>query len=232
MRAWLPHGRLLTRCVAIVLVVAAVSAGCGGSSIAARANTNTRGALSASSPLIVATTVPFGDPSDTEPSATFPGAVTYTSVEELRDHLVGAGGQCSDFTAYAIVGAELGAGSCNRGNTVLSVFKTQPARDHIVDGLRQSQAESKLGNVVLVGPNWIINSDRETIEKVGPALGGTAYYSEYQPSKPHDSEQWTMALGIAIVIVLPLLVLAIFLVVARSTSKAKGPRPPPPPYVG
>jgi hypothetical protein len=98
----------------------------------------------------------------------------FSSIEELRDAFVSAGGQCWEWKKYDPVKDRItthkGTAECDK-NTVLVLFSDGVSSQN--EGLDfASQMRSLNFEVnVLVGANWMINSDQAA--KVYPQMGGT-----------------------------------------------------------
>lgn len=91
---------------------------------------------------------------------------SYGTVGALRDAFVAAGGSCPLNAPREVDGA-LGALDCS-ADTVLSVYGTVERRDHIV-----KFAVAQPHFTLLVGPNWIVDSDVKTLRRVQAEMGGT-----------------------------------------------------------
>lgn len=91
---------------------------------------------------------------------------TYSTVVELRDAFVKAGGDCPDWVANNRVKLAAQSGDCD-ANTVLSTYLSADIRDQVVTTLKGLSVDTHL----LVGENWVINvADPDLFVKV---LGGT-----------------------------------------------------------
>jgi len=97
-----------------------------------------------------------------------PTATRYTSVVELRDAYVSAGGECSEFkqtnkVKYAAESAECG------DSAVLSTYLSEGAVQKQMESTKQALANID-SDTWLVGDNWIVNSPE--IDKIQAQLGG------------------------------------------------------------
>ena len=87
----------------------------------------------------------------------------------LRDAYVAAGGECDDWAQTNVVKLAAESGTCG-DDMVLSTFANESDRDSTVSTLKELM--ELIGGVkLLVGPNWIINSDEAP--RLQPKLGGT-----------------------------------------------------------
>lgn len=93
---------------------------------------------------------------------------TFATVEALRDTYVEAGGRCDEWDQSNIVTAAAESADCD-ADTVLSTYTSVADRDGIVNYLKE-YGEGIGGVTLLVGGNWIINS--EDAREVQPGLGG------------------------------------------------------------
>lgn len=94
----------------------------------------------------------------------------YSTIEDLRDAVEGAGVECTAWSErtesmYAAAGAD-----CTSA-TVLLLFTSTSQRDQQVSVLKGITIDDD-GQPLLVGPNWVINSDLATLEVLQPTLGG------------------------------------------------------------
>lgn len=91
---------------------------------------------------------------------------TYSSVEELRDAFVQAGGICPEWEQKNHVKLAAESGTCSDSN-VMSVYISEAQKDEAVNTL-MSITESKTS--LLVGENWIINDKQ--IDSIDREIGG------------------------------------------------------------
>jgi hypothetical protein len=101
-------------------------------------------------------------PTPTEPA----GPATYSSVVELKDAYVAAGGDCDEWAQTNRVTVAAQSGDCD-GNTVLSTYASESDRETAVANLKMLNPDNYS---LLSGPNWIINSP--DVADVSDALGG------------------------------------------------------------
>lgn len=109
-------------------------------------------------------------PARKAPAAPEPDA-SYTTVVELRDAYLAAGGRCPHWVQTNRITEAAESGECSR-SMVLSTYATPAALDRAVDDLK-SLKELFHGDSdpFLVGPNWILNGPQSV--DVAGQLGGT-----------------------------------------------------------
>lgn len=102
-----------------------------------------------------------------------PGSLTFETLEEFKSAFVGAGGQCWGWAIEEIPDGDkglIGRGVCD-DKTALMLF----AKDYDVmkDALtvRKSLLSLEMGVSLLVGDNWMLNSDQ--VQFVQEKMGGT-----------------------------------------------------------
>jgi hypothetical protein len=95
--------------------------------------------------------------------------VSYSSVADLRDAFVKAGGACDSGVQDNVVGGAAESGTCDE-ETVLSTYLSTDSRDTVVDNVKTIGA-GMVDVTMLVGKNWIVNSPDAA--KVKAELGGT-----------------------------------------------------------
>lgn len=100
-----------------------------------------------------------------KPTPTKPKA-SYSSVVELRDAFVKAGGSCPNWVQADRVKLAAQSGDCS-GNVVLSTYLSTDLRDEAVTTLKSFGS----GIHLLVGKNWVINTPNP--ESFTEKLGGT-----------------------------------------------------------
>lgn len=105
------------------------------------------------------------DPTPTPTSSQEP-ADTYSTVNDLRDAFVAAGGACPDWRQTNRVTLAAQSGDCS-DSTVLSIYSSEADRDQVVENLKSFG----MGVHLLVGENWIVNV--EGPEEYADELGGT-----------------------------------------------------------
>jgi len=96
---------------------------------------------------------------------------TYATVVELKDAFVKAGGECPDWVQGDRITNAAQSGDCS-SSTVLSIYLSEAKRDETIANLKNL---SDLGVHLLVGENWIINT--EDPETYADLLGGTVVRS-------------------------------------------------------
>ncbi|WP_309617705.1 hypothetical protein [Salinibacterium sp.] len=100
--------------------------------------------------------------------------LTYGSVEDLREAFESAGGECDGWVQSNQVKAAAESGACGT-KAVLSTFASESDRDDSASTLKMLMAD--VGGVeLLVGANWIINSDG--VSELQETLGGTIINSK------------------------------------------------------
>lgn len=93
---------------------------------------------------------------------------TYSTVIELRDAFIAAGGDCPDWQMTNRVKLAAQSGECS-GSVVLSTYLSASTRDEVILALK---GVSDPGAVhLLVGENWIINT--KAPEGLVDKMGGT-----------------------------------------------------------
>lgn len=108
-------------------------------------------------------------PSST-PSPSKTGPVSYGSVTELRDAAVAAGYDCPSWEQENNVTLAAESGACSDAD-VFMTFTGEDDRDELVANLKAMATET-IGVTLLVGPNWVINTE-DGLESLQEALGGT-----------------------------------------------------------
>ena len=97
----------------------------------------------------------------------------FSSLAELKQAFIDAGGQCWDWVQEAIpveVDNKIAQGDCD-SKTVLSIYKDGVnVRDEAI-GFRTFMISLKFKVKLLFGDNWMINSDQ--VEIIYPKMGGT-----------------------------------------------------------
>lgn len=122
------------------------------------------GCSSAAPAAPVAASTPSSTPS---PSKT--GPVTYGSVTDLRDAAVAAGYDCPSWEQANHVTLAAESGTCSSAD-VFMTFTGEGDRDELVGLLKQNLGD--VGMHLLVGPNWVINTE-DGLDALQEALGGT-----------------------------------------------------------
>ncbi|MFB9309333.1 hypothetical protein BJY17_001205 [Agromyces hippuratus] len=92
---------------------------------------------------------------------------TYSTVDELREAFVAAGGECPEWVQGDQVTLAAQSGSCS-DDTVLSIYTGATDRDEVVGNLKTLLSDDLS---LLVGENWIINVPEP--ELYVDKLGGT-----------------------------------------------------------
>jgi hypothetical protein len=100
--------------------------------------------------------------------------VEYSSVVELRDAYVEAGGQCPSWNQSDVILAALESGECDDA-TVLSIYVDRSEAMDAAEGLAAFDEMMGEPAPVLVGPNWLVNSgqDADELTELKKVLGGT-----------------------------------------------------------
>lgn len=101
------------------------------------------------------------------PTPTELGAVG--SVADLKDAAVAAGFDCPSWEQSNHMPAAAESGTCT-DDDVFSTYTSQADRDEVVDFLKENLSGTGIELTLLVGENWIINSD--TAAELEPELGG------------------------------------------------------------
>lgn len=100
---------------------------------------------------------------------------TYGTVEELRDAVVLAGYECPEYAERESSTIAAESAACE-DHTVLLIYSSQTGRDENLAFLKGFSGPS---NAFLVGPNWIVNSGRESIvDEIRPELGGVVEHGQ------------------------------------------------------
>lgn len=108
-----------------------------------------------------------GDASETESAdaetetveeKVLPGDQEFKTVVELRDAAAELGFPCPDWEETNQVTLAAGSGTCS-SRSVLSVYTGEANRDEAVQNLKTFPGAEDLGGEIVVGPNWIINTD-------------------------------------------------------------------------
>jgi ABC-type glycerol-3-phosphate transport system substrate-binding protein len=135
---------------AVLLAAAALLASCGGSDPSPEA------------------------PTETETTQAPTKNVEYSSVVELRDAFVEAGGECPSWNQSDIILAALESGECDDA-TVLSIYVDRSEAMDAAAGLAAFDEMMGEPSPVLVGPNWLVNSgqDADELTELKKVLGGT-----------------------------------------------------------
>lgn len=95
---------------------------------------------------------------------------TYSSVEELRDAFVKAGGECPEWEQRNQVSLSAESGECS-SQTVLSIYSSESDRDQVVNTQKELHKMVDMGGMhLLVGANWIINDPN--VKDLDRAIGG------------------------------------------------------------
>jgi hypothetical protein len=102
------------------------------------------------------------------PSPTLVDLGEVGTVSDLRDAAVAAGYACPSWEQDNVVAAAAESGHCSDGD-VFSVYTSESARDEVVSFMK-GMATKEIPLSLLVGPNWIINS--EDASALESALGG------------------------------------------------------------
>ena len=97
---------------------------------------------------------------------------TYSTVSEFKDAYVGAGGYCPDWQQTDLVQAATESGNCS-DSSVLSIYSSPDDAQQAASDFRNYFADSAIQQTILVGSNWILNSD--DVSTVQGTLGGTIY---------------------------------------------------------
>lgn len=106
-------------------------------------------------------------PAASPPAPSVTRDARYSDAVQLKDAAVLAGYSCPSWTpAQEMVDAS-SRGSCSDAD-VFSIFPSDAALDRTVSFLR----DAGLGTVLLVGPNWTINSEKGQLEAIRGTLGG------------------------------------------------------------
>lgn len=94
------------------------------------------------------------------------------AVSELKDAAVSAGYSCPSWQQDNVVAAAAESGSCSDSD-VFSTYLSTDARDETVQRFKDLRSDIDIGGetTLLVGPNWVINSNEAATLK--DALGGT-----------------------------------------------------------
>lgn len=98
----------------------------------------------------------------------------YSSVVELKDAYVDAGGPCTDWQQTDVVSAALESGECDSA-TVLSIYVDRAEAKDAAEAVTSLFAGMDDPVSVLVGPNWIVNNDEDSSGLIAfkRKLGGT-----------------------------------------------------------
>jgi hypothetical protein len=98
------------------------------------------------------------------------GSKKIENVADLRDAAVNAGYACPSWVQDNKVVAAAQSGTCS-GKDVFATYLSEAERDRGIANLKQFASQFDIKLVVLVGPNWSINSDEAP--KLQSTLGGT-----------------------------------------------------------
>ena len=97
----------------------------------------------------------------------------FSSLAELKQAFIDAGGQCWDWVESAIpkeIPSEAGHGECDSEGVLILYKDGVNSRDQAI-AFRSFLVSLKFKVHVLFGDNWMINSDQ--VEIVYPKMGGT-----------------------------------------------------------
>jgi hypothetical protein len=95
---------------------------------------------------------------------------TFDTVDDLRSAYVDAGGECSEWRQTDVITLAAQSGQCD-ADTVLSIYLSESNRDEVIAGMK-----SILAVHLIVGENWILNTDAED-DSFATELGGTVVTS-------------------------------------------------------
>lgn len=109
-----------------------------------------------------------GSPSTPDPETAPPGLGKVSTIEQLRDAFIDAGGVCNWAQDDGVVDSTA-SGTCS-STTVLSIYTTTEKRDAVVDRVTSLNGMIDQASTLLVGENWIINSPEA--ESMQETLGG------------------------------------------------------------
>ena len=104
----------------------------------------------------------------TAPATSAP--TTYSTVTEVRDAMVEAGGTCEDWIQDNVVHNASQSGHCGTGTTI-SLYLSRAAAEAQVQYNKDSVFGS-IDSTWLVGENWIINASDQDVDTLHSKLGG------------------------------------------------------------
>jgi hypothetical protein len=97
----------------------------------------------------------------------------FSTLEELKQAFINAGGQCWDWVENEVpaeITKTYATGDCD-AKTVLTIYKDGVNVQEYALGFRKFVIDLKFKVNLLVGDNWMINSDQ--VSTVYPKMGGT-----------------------------------------------------------
>ena len=100
-------------------------------------------------------------------------SLTFETLEEFKSAFVGAGGQCWSWTIEDIpddYNGLLGRGVCDDKTALMLYVKDYAVLEDALT-LRKSLLSLEMGVSLLVGDNWLLNSDQ--VQSVHKKMGGT-----------------------------------------------------------
>lgn len=111
-------------------------------------------------------------------------AQAYGTLEGLRDAAISTGYECPSWQQKNHMPMAAGSGSCS-GSDVFSIYANEEQVNAQIEETKRL-LEGLAGFAWLVGPNWIINSDAESMERLRAEMGGVIVI--YETTGPADAD--------------------------------------------
>jgi len=157
--------------IALAAAAAVLLAGCTGQAPTAETEISQQPSPSASTtqPVDLSTwpTVPSN-----APQTGIPRAVSYDSLEDLKEAIIDTGYDCSGWEQDDVVDLAAESGHCSGGDVVM-IFATFSAQDEQLQFYKRWASTTGEISYSLVGPNWVVHhSYQSSLDIIRQGIGG------------------------------------------------------------